>query len=306
MLERTLASVSAQADTGDLAVEVIVVDNNSSDNTAAVVAAAAADWKPGRLHYVFEARQGKQFALNSGIATSTMDILAFTDDDIIVDARWIASIAQAFSRADVDLAGGKTLVVWPRGGPPPWFHPSMSAIVGGFDMGEGRIAPAPAGFAPAGANLVARRDLFERVGRFSEAHFRHMDYEFGMRCRRAGARLAYEPALVVHAPVDEIILNRRYFRRWSFKAGIAREDADEGAAAGKWLGVPRWLFRQFLEDVGYLAFRAPFAPAPEAFARQLRAWRAAGTIGSRWYAWWRPERHEQWVAKYSQKKKDVY
>ena len=262
-------------------------------------------WRLGTLRYAFEQTQGKQFALNCGIGLARHEILAFTDDDIILSKDWIRNIANVFADPVLDLAGGKTLVQWPKSGRPPWFAPAMSAIVGAFDNGEERQCPPPPGYAPAGANLVARRSLFERVGRYSEAHFRHMDYEFGVRCLRKGARVAYEPSLVVHAPVDCAILTKRYFRRWSFKAGIARDDAEQAASTGS-LRVPSWVYRQFIEDCLFVALGSLRAEAADVFARELRAWRAFGTIASSWYARVRPLAHSNWVEKHSQKKNGVY
>jgi len=51
-------------------VEIVVVDNNSTDNTPALVE----KWKEkfnGRLRYMFEAKQGRSYALNAGIQATT-------------------------------------------------------------------------------------------------------------------------------------------------------------------------------------------------------------------------------------------
>lgn len=304
-LRTTLLSLDAQKQCAGLEVEVVVVDNNSSDDTRKTVEEMMPSWRIGTLHYVFEPRQGKQFALNRGIAFSTQDVLAFSDDDIIFSDDWVREIMSVFACHDVDLAGGKTLVVWPPCGQPAWYHPSMSAILGAVDLGESRLAPAPEGYAPAGANLIARRALFERIGGFSETHFRHMDFEFGMRSYRMQAKISYEPGLLVHAPVDAACLTKRYFRRWAFKAGIAR-DQDAHTSDATTLVVPRWVYRQALEDLAYLVLHAVNSSPADYFEHELRAWRGIGTITSRWHERLFPSRHAQWVAKYSQKKKNVY
>jgi GT2 family glycosyltransferase len=162
----------------------------------------------------------------------------------------------------------------------------------------------PPGYAPAGSNMMARRRVFERVGGFSETHFRHMDYEFGLRCAKAGVTTSYDPSLVVYAPVDAQLLSKRYFRRWSFKAGISRDDA--GKTMATFLAVPRWLYRQLLQDLCGYPFDLLFRSPREAFTRELRLWRTYGTISSRWYASLWPDEFPKWVEKYSQKKKNVY
>jgi glycosyltransferase involved in cell wall biosynthesis len=304
-LQTTLQSLSEQQGLAGDEVEVIVVDNNSTDGTRATVEGMQPTWPLGQLRYVFEPRQGKQYALNSGIVASRYAVLAFTDDDILISRDWLSSAQALFTDAGVDLAGGRTQISWPDAGMPAWFAHDMRAVVGGVDLGDERLDPPPDGYAPAGANLVARRDLFDRVGAFSEAHFRHMDFEFGIRCRQAGACVVYAPQLVVHAPVDPRCLNRRYFRRWAFKAGIAR-DQESQAPAGRWPAVPRWLYRQVLQDAICAVPLRLAGSAADSFSRELRMWRGLGTIASASYAWLRPSGHQSWVRKYSQKVNDVY
>jgi glycosyltransferase involved in cell wall biosynthesis len=305
LLRTTLLSLNEQSDCSALDIEVIVVDNNSSDDTKGVVEALTSNWKLGELRYAFEARQGKQFALNHGIHLSQKTVIAFTDDDILFPKDWLINISHTFDDKPLDLVGGRTEVVWPEAGKPNWYDPGMSAITGNVDLGEKTLRPPPPGYAPAGANLVARRSLFDRVGLFSESHFRHMDYEFGMRCSLAQASIAYEPTLVVYAPIASECLNKRYFRRWSFKAGIA-DDTAQDASMPTLLGVPRWVFRQLLEDLIFIIAHLFSANDAPIFSRELRMWRALGTIANRWHAKYRPTNHAKWVESYSQKKKNLY
>jgi glycosyltransferase involved in cell wall biosynthesis len=304
-LRATLTSLAAQTGIAPNDIEVIVVDNNSHDETRAVVEEMQAAWRLGSLRYLFEPRQGKQFALNRGIGESRHPLLAFTDDDVLLPADWLFKAADLFTDPTVELAGGKTLVLWPQSTPPAWFAREMSAIVAAVDLGDARLDPAPPGYAPAGTNLFAQRRLIERVGAFSETHFRHMDYEFGLRCRRGGARIVYDPAIVVLTPVIADCLSKRYFRRWSFKAGIT-PDAGHGLAQTPWRSVPRWVYRELIQDGLYLAGRSWFDPAAHAFTRELHFWRRLGTVASAWHAWLWPADHPRWVSKYSQKKQNVY
>jgi glycosyltransferase involved in cell wall biosynthesis len=303
-LDESLRSLQQVRIPEGVSVDVLVVDNNSNDGTAAVVEALRPQWQLGTLRYLFEGRQGKQFALNTGIKQSDAELLAFTDDDIVFPQDWIANIVAAFADPQLELTGGKTLLTWPGGGAPVWFDRGMEAILAGVDIGDVRMQPPPPGFAPAGSNMMVRRRVFERVGGFSETHFRHMDYEFGQRCAKAGVSTSYDPSLVVYAPVDAQLLSKRYFRRWSFKAGISRDDA--GKTMATFLAVPRWLYRQLLQDLCGYPFDLLLRSPREAFTRELRMWRTYGTISSRWYASLWPDEFPKWVEKYSQKKKNVY
>jgi glycosyltransferase involved in cell wall biosynthesis len=304
-LALSLQSLRAQQGVSPDAVEVIVVDNNSKDDTPAVVDRLQQDWPLGRLRYLFEPRQGKQFALNRGISAASHDVLAFTDDDVDFPPDWLAQVATLFTESKIDLAGGKSLPVWGADGPPPWYLPSMMAVVAGVDLGDERLDPAPDSYAPAGTNLIARRRLIERVGGFSESHYRHMDHEFGVRSQQGGAHVVYAPSLTVNVPVDPHCVTKRYFRHWAFKAGIAR-DTESNSPHRHLPAVPLWIYRQLAEDALHVATWGWLRPPAEAFSRELRMWRTYGTVASAWHAWLHPAHHTVWIAKHSQKKNNVY
>lgn len=300
LLRHTLESLQQQAGCAPSEVEVIVVDNNSSDNTKTIVDKFVPGWMLGKLLYLFEPRQGKQFALNRGIAASQGQCVAFTDDDILFPTDWVKNIRQFFAERDVSLVGGRTVIEWPPSGPPGWYSDSMKAVMACVDLGDTLLLPAPADFAPAGNNMVARQDLFKRVGLFSESHFRHMDHEFGIRCQRAGERVAYAPSLTVLAPVDEVILTKQYFRRWAFKAGIAKDES-VGAAAGP-RKPPLWMYRRCFEDGVLGILLAPLRSPRAAFEREFRFWRFWGAISKYWHQLLFPSSHAGWIQNHSQKK----
>jgi len=119
MLDDTLASI-ARLRPG-FSWECIVIDNNSTDDTRAVVDRHAADF-PVPLRYVFEARQGRSSALNTGIAAAGADVLTFTDDDVRVADRWLNGACGALlSPADpsIRFAGGPVRPRW-EVPPPAW------------------------------------------------------------------------------------------------------------------------------------------------------------------------------------------
>ena len=304
-LQATLHSLSEQKGCENLDIEIIVIDNNSTDDTKAMVNDILPFWRLGKLRYAFEPRQGKQFALNHGITIAHGEILAFTDDDILFSTDWLCNIASVFNEEAVELAGGKTLLIWPDSGKPGWYDLSMMATVAGVDLGDLKCSPPPPEYAPAGSNMCARGSLFSRVGGFSETHFRHMDYEFGQRCVRLGVNIAYVPSLVVYAPVAPACLTKRYFRRWSFKAGIAY-DGKPDASSAMLFSVPRWVYRMAFDDLIFLIFRSHGVAEPVVFNHELRLWRCVGMIASRWYSKYFPGRYSKWVERCSQKKRNLY
>jgi glycosyltransferase involved in cell wall biosynthesis len=219
------------------AFEIVVVDNApTSARTAELVATTSARMRaPRTLRYVREDRPGLDWARNRGIAEAAHELIAFTDDDVRVDAGWLTGLATAFSDPSVMMATG---LVAPAeldtdaqvefedgyGGmgkgflPRRWQRDSLvdTELLGAHHLGVG-------------ANMAFRRELLRRVGGFDTAldvgtpSHGAGDLEMFHRVLVSGAVAHYEPgALVWHA-------HRRD------RAGLARQLRDNGRAFGVYL-----------------------------------------------------------------------
>ena len=304
MLRKTLASLSGQVYAKPA--EVIVVDNNSNDHTHAVVAELEAAWPLGSLIYLYEPRQGKQFALNKGIESAKGSILAFSDDDIVFPPDWLSSIDNIFLSKSVELIGGKTLVQWPHGQKPKWYDKRLGAVLGSVDRGNDSILSPGNCYAPQGANMAVRKIVFSRVGLFSEGHFRHMDQEFGSRCADSGVSISYEPSMVVHAPASPECLTKRYFRRWAYKSGIDFNSTNAIKKKDSFGLSPLWVYRQIVEDEWAICGAYIAGKGDQYFWREFRMWRNFGTVVSAALVTLRERHYAEWVKEKAQKKNDLY
>jgi glucosyl-dolichyl phosphate glucuronosyltransferase len=306
MLLTAIRSVLAQESVTPF-FELIVVDNNSTDDTRRIVEhAATAD---DRVRYLLETNQGLSFARNAGIRAALAPLIAFTDDDVRVDERWVSAVVRAFRQyPDADLVGGRVLPIWPAT-PPAWLTMAHWAPLALADHGDAPIRIT--GNRPiclVGANLACRRSVFETVGPFTTNLQRVRnsigsleDHEFLLRVLRAGRCAVYDPRIVVHAEIQPDRLMRSYHRRWHSGHGhfhaLLRSDEIEQTARGSFLGVPAHLYRQALNDVlGWM--RAVAArESSRAFHHELRLrffggffrTRSREFLGSRWR-----ERRERW------------
>lgn len=237
--------------------EIIVVDNNSTDDTRKVVESFQQSDPPVR--YVFEPNQGISHARNAGIIQARSPIVAFTDDDVRVAPNWIYTIKSTFdAHAEIGFMGGKVLPVWPMP-PPAWLTRNHWSPLGVQDHGDVEFYLEPSRVTGViGANLVVRREVFDRVGTFSfkvqlvKGGIGTMeDHEYVVRMWRAGIIGLYVPQLVVEAPVESDRLKKKYHRRWHKGHGrsyaIMKEERMEKAS---WhlFGVPAHLYRQALID----------------------------------------------------------
>jgi glucosyl-dolichyl phosphate glucuronosyltransferase len=281
-LRSTLDSFAQMSVPESLQWELIVVDNNSQDETRKVVTEFAAA-SSLRVRYVFEPSQGKSRALNAGIRAAQGDLIAMTDDDVIVGQDWLSELNKAFGEFDCIGVGGKINALWPCP-KPSWFSEEgpyrlPNAIVS-FDQGE---KPCVLRFAPLGANLAVRKIAFEKYGAFRTdlgpqegSLIRGEDTEFFHRLRNRGERFVYMPTAVVNHPVEKSRVRKGYYRSWSFHDGRFRarfEKVPDGAIY--YFGAPRYLYRGLVEKA--LRWICSFQPKKR-FYYELRMWWLAGQI----------------------------
>jgi glycosyltransferase involved in cell wall biosynthesis len=227
-LGETLDSLAGCAASG-FSWDVLVVDNNSSDDTRAVVESRVARF-PVRLRYLFEARQGKSNALNTGMAAASSTVIVFTDDDVKVAEGWLdAAVRPLLERSDLDYTGGPVRPIWtaPR---PQWLDErgNLGGPIAIKDHGPDPFFFEDQRHTPLGVNMAVRRRLIERVGGFrpdlgrnGKSLLGQEQAEFFYRTRAAGARGLYVPDMVLDHVVAASRLTRNYYRRWFYWKGVS-------------------------------------------------------------------------------------
>jgi glycosyltransferase involved in cell wall biosynthesis len=281
-LATALASVAASELPNSVEWEVLIVDNNSTDQTRAVVESFCQKY-PARFRYLFEAHQGKSYALNSGIRAACGDVLAFMDDDVTVDPKWLQNISADLLADSCVGVGGRILPDWPCV-PPSWLPSNtwygMAPLVM-FDMGP---EAGPLNAPPFGTNMAFHRRVFEKYGAFRtdlgprpKSEIRNEDTEFGNRLLAAGEQLRYEPKAVVRHVVPQERLRQRFFLRWWFDKGRANVRESGVASDTKWVigGIPLHLFRRLA--AGTIRWLITFEPSRR-FAYRLTVYLVAGII----------------------------
>src|SRR6202022_4391827 len=104
-LSKALESAANLAVPSSIAWEVLVVDNNSNDETPKIVEQFSSRY-PTLFRYLFQPPPGKSHALNSGIQAACGNILAFMDDDVIVDPSWLSNLTTVLHVGEFAGAGG--------------------------------------------------------------------------------------------------------------------------------------------------------------------------------------------------------
>jgi glycosyltransferase involved in cell wall biosynthesis len=300
-LGETLAALSDLRQP-DCDVEIVVVDNNSTDLTRQVIEDAAGR-SPVPIEYVFEPRQGKSFALNTGLSRARGDIIALTDDDVLPGPQWLDGIVSAFRRADVTFVSGKVLPRWGCLPPAELLTERAHEIWGPLailDYGDRTIEYTPDAQGqklPVGANLAFARQALEHVGgwrtdlgKVDNTLISGEDHEIFFRLRRAGLyRGLYDPAIVVRHHVPGSRMTRRYFRRWFYWHGRTLARMTEEIYAPLDLSqvphianVPRFLYRQALQQFFKWLRRVGSRDALEVLIEELQAIEYLGFFAERW------------------------
>jgi glycosyltransferase involved in cell wall biosynthesis len=164
LLGECLASVSRARSPRD---EIIVVDSASADpRTVASVAAQ------GGASLVRSARPGSARARNLGASQARGEILAFTDDDALVEPEWLDALEARFADPSVAAVVGPVFEIGAPEGTLLFAYSHFDAAreVVRFDRtGDGWFRRLRLGAIGSGANLAVRRSVFERLGPFRES-----------------------------------------------------------------------------------------------------------------------------------------
>ena len=166
--------------------EIVVVDDGPTDETKEVVLSWSRRRGPRVRYLANEERHGPAAARNRGWQAAAGNIIAFTDDDCIPAADWLAVASAAFEDPAVQGVSGRIIV------PVPSVPTDYEQTVTGLERGP---------FAT--ANCLYRRRALSAVGgfdeRFTVAWREDTDPEFALRAQ--GYRLVRQPAAIVVHPV---------------------------------------------------------------------------------------------------------
>lgn len=245
LLRTALESIAASEVPPEIGWEILVVDNNSSDDTRSVVEDFIRRY-PGRFRYLFEPCPGKSNALNTAIRAAQGEVLAFADDDIIVDPQWLYSLTSPLLNGDWAGSGGRVLAHL-NSAVPSWLDPKSWIAAGPLVQFDRGLQAGPLREPPVGTNMAFKRVMFERYGGFRTdlgprpgSEIRNEDSEFTRRLLDGGECLYYQPEAIVYHPVPEDRLIRNYFLAWWFDKGRAeiREAAGFRGKCRTVFGIP--------------------------------------------------------------------
>jgi glycosyltransferase involved in cell wall biosynthesis len=257
--------------------DLLVVDNAPADDATRRVACSF-----DGVRYIVEPRTGLNFARNAALHAASGDLLAFLDDDVVVDRRWLEGLYCVWR--DWPDAGGYSGLVLP-------YRLDTAAQLefeqaGGFGRGFKRLHhraakfssplhPLGAGVVGAGCNMCLDRRLVLELGGFDEGLDTGAplpgggDLDIFYRVMCTGRGIVYEPRYAVYHEHRETLSQlRRQYWSWGlgFMAYLVKCGRADPGLRNRQMAMMRWWFAtQLLALAG---------------ATRRRRWRRAGFVAA--------------------------
>jgi len=219
LLLKTLESINNAAIPSLANIAILVIANACTDNTAIKLQ----EYKQRQignhlfpLEFVEEPKAGKSYALNKALTLIKSGWICFIDDDHRIDENYFTSVIDAIvNYPDTTLFCGKIIPDW-TGHEPAWIHDKgaykITPIpIPHFDLGDNQQVLSEKDFIPGGGNLIINRNVFEKIGFFSETlgptgHnlVGSGDTDLILRALNTNEKLRYIPAIVQYHYADPL------------------------------------------------------------------------------------------------------
>lgn len=176
-------------------------------------------------------------ARNAGLKIAKSDIIAFTDDDVVIDQEWANKIISTYKDTGAIAVGGNVLPIW-LNKIPDHLPEELYWLVGVYHESflANRIQELRNTWGP---NMSFKKDVFKIVGGFDEnlgfgkrgtSFIQGEEPEFGLRIRKHfGRGFIYNPGAIVYHKIYphklkiNILFKRSYYQGYS-KALIQRKN----------------------------------------------------------------------------------
>lgn len=189
--------------------EVIVVDGGSTDGTKVMV-----HRKFPKVRFILEKRKGRSFARNTGWKRAKGEIVAYTDDDCVIDKCWLRILVSGFDSREIGGVGGPMFLLLNPKSICEKFH---GTPVGNFYLGERKLLAKEL----ITSNLAVRREVFEKNKFDVSLAYDLEDIDFCRSLIESGYKLLYIPHAKVYHRIDPKRVAMPHILKRAFFAGIS-------------------------------------------------------------------------------------
>jgi len=201
---------------------IVVIDYNDELFTR------ASNAMPDAIVVANVATKGLSGARNTGVATSSGEIIAFLDDDAYGEPEWLERLVAPLDDEQIAGAGGWVVPQWP-GDEPLWFPKTFLWVLGCSYLGLPEDGATIRN--PIGASMAIRRRVFDVAGGFADGIGRVGRNQLGCEetelCiryikLRPQERFVLSRDSVVHHRVTSSRLTWHYFWRRCWSEGLSK------------------------------------------------------------------------------------
>ncbi|OGS22900.1 MAG: hypothetical protein A2252_07425 [Elusimicrobia bacterium RIFOXYA2_FULL_39_19] len=201
-------------------IEIIVVCDNQFNKIISEIA----DKYKEKIKIINAINKGLSIKRNKGIREARNEIVAFLDDDVIVDNRWIHKMSEAYKEKNVGFAGGKIIPEFEQD-IPKWLEEDIF-VLGGFNYYEkgNKINETRKII---GCNMSVKKEVFNRIGYFNEDFGRGAkkyssgeEQELFQRIRKmTGYQSFYKHDAIVTHKIQKERINKEYIKERYYELG---------------------------------------------------------------------------------------
>lgn len=185
-LRRCLTSLSKQTYPKNN-YEVVIVDDGSPQNLKSVIEEFNREMD---IVYIKKERGGPASARNTGLKHVKGEIVAFTDDDCVIDKNWLYEIEDAFKdNSEAMCVKGRTLALEPND-----FSKACEMYIYGSKKSH------------ATNNIAYKRTVFDKIGSFDTRYVHaYEDVDLKWRFLKQGFKRVYAESMIVYHPHEDSI-----------------------------------------------------------------------------------------------------
>lgn len=282
---RSLLTLERSAFDARVSLEILVIDNAPSTRKTRDLASSLTG-----VRYAVEPRPGLNFARNRALKEAQGDLLAYVDDDVVVDPGWLKGLMEGWIEhpdaacftgqvLPYELATEAQIIFEKRGG----FRRGFSPVCYGRELDGHPAYPFSAGIFGTGANMAFKTRVLKTLNGFDEALDAGPplpaagDHDIFCRLIRGGYSIVYKPEfLVFHEHRRKLKGLRRQY--WSWGLGVMAivnkwQQTDAAQHATLRCLIRAW-FRSRLRELALSLIRK--APTP---AHMVLTEMAGGIVG---------------------------
>jgi glucosyl-dolichyl phosphate glucuronosyltransferase len=230
--------------------ELLVINNCCTDDTDEVIRNHRNRLPVRCLH---EGQPGLSAARNRALSEATGDLILWTDDDVLVDAEWLAEYYRAAQQwPDAAFFGGTVEPMFAVD-PPVWIQRNLDILQAPFAvcMLGNTVRPLMSSEMPVGASMGFRRNALRayrfdpKLGRIGNTLLSGEEVQLFRQMRTDGASGVWVGTARVRHHVVAHRLTRKYLWDWFYGYGMTQIRVHGVLPCTCWFNVPRWCLRNY-------------------------------------------------------------